>query len=51
MWCGSSSTPLQAGVTDEQRAEWVASDPLDWANEFVRESPRGAWHITSAGRD
>jgi S1/P1 Nuclease len=24
---------LQAGITDEQRAEWLASDPLDWANE------------------
>ena len=25
---------LQAGITDEQRAEWLASDPVDWANEF-----------------
>jgi hypothetical protein len=24
---------LQAGITDEQRAEWLASDPADWANE------------------
>jgi hypothetical protein len=24
---------LQAGITDEQRAEWLASDPVDWANE------------------
>jgi hypothetical protein len=24
---------LGAGITDEQRAEWLASDPVDWANE------------------
>ena len=24
---------LQAGLTDEQRAEWLAGDPVDWANE------------------
>jgi hypothetical protein len=24
---------LQAGITDEQRAEWLASNPVDWANE------------------
>ena len=24
---------LRAGITDEQRAEWVASNPVDWANE------------------
>jgi S1/P1 Nuclease len=24
---------LQAGITDEQRAEWLASDAVDWANE------------------
>jgi hypothetical protein len=24
---------LQAGITDEQRAEWLASDPVDWADE------------------
>jgi hypothetical protein len=24
---------LEAGITDEQRAEWLASDPVDWANE------------------
>ena len=24
---------LRAGITDEQRAEWLASDPADWANE------------------
>jgi hypothetical protein len=24
---------LQAGITDKQRAEWLASDPVDWANE------------------
>jgi hypothetical protein len=24
---------LRAGITDEQRAEWLASDPRDWANE------------------
>jgi hypothetical protein len=24
---------LQAGITDEQRAEWLASDPVDWAKE------------------
>jgi hypothetical protein len=24
---------LQAGITDEQRADWLASDPVDWANE------------------
>jgi hypothetical protein len=24
---------LRAGITDEQRAEWLASAPLDWANE------------------
>jgi hypothetical protein len=24
---------LRAGITDEQRAEWLASDPVDWANE------------------
>ena len=25
---------LQAGITDEQRAEWLASGPVDWANEL-----------------
>jgi S1/P1 Nuclease len=24
---------LQAGITEEQRAEWLASDVLAWANE------------------
>jgi hypothetical protein len=24
---------LRAGITDEQRAEWLDSDPRDWANE------------------
>jgi hypothetical protein len=24
---------LQAVITDEQRTEWLASDPVDWANE------------------
>ena len=24
---------LRAGITDEQRAEWLASDALDWAND------------------
>jgi hypothetical protein len=24
---------LQVSITDEQRAEWLASDPVDWANE------------------
>ena len=24
---------LQAGITDEQRAEWLASDAVDWANK------------------
>jgi S1/P1 Nuclease len=24
---------LQAGITDEQRAEWLDSDPVDWAND------------------
>jgi hypothetical protein len=24
---------LQAGITDEQRAEWLASDAVGWANE------------------
>src|SRR5215510_656056 len=24
---------LRDGITEEQRAEWLASDPLDWANE------------------
>jgi hypothetical protein len=24
---------LRAGITDEQRAEWLASNPVDWANE------------------
>ena len=24
---------LRAGITDEQRAEWLASDAVDWANE------------------
>ena len=24
---------LQAAITDEQRAEWLASGPVDWANE------------------
>jgi hypothetical protein len=24
---------LQAGITDEQRAEWLASDAVAWANE------------------
>ena len=24
---------LRAGITDEQCAEWLASDPVDWANE------------------
>lgn len=24
---------LQASITDEERAEWLASDPVDWANE------------------
>jgi hypothetical protein len=24
---------LRAGITDEQRARWLASDPVDWANE------------------
>ena len=26
---------LRAGITDEQRAEWLASDPVAWANESV----------------
>ena len=26
---------LRAGITDEERAEWLASDPRDWANESV----------------
>jgi hypothetical protein len=24
---------LRAGITDEQRADWLASDPVAWANE------------------
>jgi hypothetical protein len=24
---------LRAGITDEQRAEWLDSDPVAWANE------------------
>ena len=24
---------LRAGITEEQRAEWLASDPVTWANE------------------
>ena len=24
---------LRAGITDEQRAAWLANDPVDWANE------------------
>jgi S1/P1 Nuclease len=24
---------LRAGITDEQRAEWLATEPVDWANE------------------
>ena len=24
---------LRAGITDEQRAEWLASNPVDWANK------------------
>jgi hypothetical protein len=24
---------LRAGIADEQRAEWLSSDPVDWANE------------------
>jgi hypothetical protein len=24
---------LRAGITDEQRAEWLASNAVDWANE------------------
>jgi S1/P1 Nuclease len=24
---------LRAGITDEQRAEWLASEPMGWANE------------------
>ena len=26
---------LSAGITDEQRAEWLASDAVAWANEFA----------------
>ena len=26
-------TELRAGITDEQRTAWLASDPVDWANE------------------
>ena len=25
---------LQAGITEEQRVAWLASDPVDWANEL-----------------
>jgi hypothetical protein len=25
---------IRAGITDEQRAEWLASNPVDWANEL-----------------
>jgi S1/P1 Nuclease len=26
---------LRAGITDEQRADWLASDAVVWANEFI----------------
>jgi hypothetical protein len=26
---------IRAGITDAQRAEWLASDPADWANESL----------------
>jgi S1/P1 Nuclease len=26
---------IRAGITDQQRGEWSASDPVDWANESV----------------
>ena len=29
-----SCAELQAGITDEQRAEWLASDAVAWANEL-----------------
>ena len=25
---------LRAGITDQQRSEWSASTPTDWANKF-----------------
>jgi hypothetical protein len=28
-------TELRAGITDAQRAEWLASDPTAWANESL----------------
>jgi hypothetical protein len=37
---------LQAAITDEQRAEWLASDPVDWANEsfaIARKPDIGYW--------
>ena len=30
---------LQAGITDEQRAEWLASDPVDLGQRVVRDRP------------
>ena len=35
---------IRASITDEQRAEWLASDAVAWANEFVRDraSPTSA---------
>jgi S1/P1 Nuclease len=26
---------LRAGITEEQRSEWLASNPVDWANESI----------------
>ena len=44
---------LRARITDEQRAEWLASDPVDWANEsfaIAREPGSGtaSWSTTPA---
>ena len=33
------------GITDEQRAEWLASDPVDWANKSfaIARKPEVLW--------
>ena len=30
---------LRAGITEEQRAEWLASDPVDLGRQVVRDRP------------
>ena len=41
---------LRAGITAEQRAAWLASDPLDWANEFGCDRTRARRRVLRHGR-